>query len=97
MLLQLTSLLVLTFFGLTPQYRSNVFTQIHDLVYHGGGGFIHSEVYNMPIWMRKYHIQKINEFNKKQKEEIDKSTKGQATTSNRPMGPNISPSSTFNF
>ena len=89
--------MVLTFFGLTPQYRSNVFTQIHDLVYHGGGGFIHSEVYNMPIWMRKYHIQKINEFNKKQKEEIDKSTKGQATPSNRPMGPNISPSSTFNF
>jgi len=51
----------------------------------------------MPIWMRKYHIQKINEFNKKQKEEIDKSTKGQATPSNRPMGPNINPSSTFNF
>ena len=34
-----------------------VFTQIHDLVYHGGGGFLHSEVYNMPIWMRRYHIQ----------------------------------------
>ena len=54
--------LVLTFFGLTPSYRNQVFTQIHDLVYHGGGGFLHSEVYNMPIWMRRYHIQKINEY-----------------------------------
>ena len=45
---------------------------MHDLVYHGGGGFIHSEVYNMPIWMRRFHIQKINEHNKKQQEEIEK-------------------------
>ena len=34
---------------------------MHDLVYHGGGGFIHSEVYNMPTWLRRFHIQKINE------------------------------------
>jgi hypothetical protein len=26
----------------------------------------------MPIWMRKFHIQKINEHNKKQQEIIDK-------------------------
>ena len=57
--------LVSTFFGLTPQYRTILFSQIHDLVYHGGGGFIHSEVYNMPIWMRLFHISRINEHNKK--------------------------------
>ena len=66
-------------------------------MYHGGGGFIHSEVYNMPIWMRRYHIQKINEFNKKQKEELEKSKKGKTAPSNRPTGPNINPSSTYNF
>tara|TARA_Y100001938_G_scaffold112188_1_gene153641 strand:- start:365 stop:565 length:201 start_codon:yes stop_codon:yes gene_type:complete len=66
-------------------------------VYHGGGGFIHSEVYNMPIWMRKYHIQKVNEFNKKQNEEIDKAKKGNSPQSNRLTGPNINPSSTYNF
>ena len=63
---------MLTFFGLTPQYRNNLFTQIHDLVFHGGGGFQHLEVYNMPIWLRKFHIQKINEHNKKQREELEK-------------------------
>lgn len=47
-------------------------TEIHDLVYHGGGGFIWSEVYDMPITTRRFHIRKINEFNEKQKEEFDK-------------------------
>ena len=69
---------------------------MHDLVYHGGGGFIHSEVYNMPTWLRRFHIQKINEWNKKQNEEIEKS-KGKSSPSNKPVGPNIPPSSTYNF
>ena len=69
---------------------------MHDLVYHGGGGFIHSEIYNMPVWMRKFHIQKINEYHKKQNEEIEKA-KGKLSPSNKPTGPNIPPSSTYNF
>jgi hypothetical protein len=69
---------------------------MHDLVYHGGGGFIHSEIYNMPVWMRRFHIQKINEYNKNQQEEIEKA-KGKTKSSKKPMGPNISPSSTYNF
>ena len=90
--------LLLTFFGLTPQYRNLLFSQIHDLVYHGGGGFLHSEVYNMPIWMRRYHVQKINEHNKKQNEEMEKvKNKNKTQSSNKPSGPNISPSSTYNF
>jgi len=32
-----------------------------DLVYHGGGGFSWSEVWNMPIIHRRYNIKKINE------------------------------------
>ena len=66
-------------------------------MYHGGGGFIHSEVYNMPIWMRRYHIQKINEFNKKQNEEIEKAQKGNANNPNNISRPNINPSSTYNY
>ena len=85
-----------TFFGLTSEYRGLLFTQIHDLVYHGNGGFIHSEVYNMPIWMRRYHIQKINDFNKKQQEEREKQETQQSNT-NPIAKPNIKPSSTYNF
>ena len=89
--------MVLTFFGLTPQYRKNIFDQIHDLVYHGGGGFIYSEVYNMPIWLRKFHIHKVSEWNKKRNEEMKKAQKGNSQPLGKDMGPNISPSSTYNF
>ena len=91
------SLLVLTFFGLTPQYKSILFSQIHDLVYHGGGGFIHSDVYNMPIWLRRFHISKINDWLAKQKEEGEKTQKQNSPPSSKLQGPNISPSSTYSF
>jgi len=85
-----------TFFGLTSEYRGHLFTQIHDLVYHGNGGFIHSEVYNMPIWMRKFHIQKISEYNKKQQEAREKQANQQSNTDSIAR-PNIKPSSVYNF
>jgi len=89
--------LELTFFGLTPQYRVSLFNQLHDLVYHGGGGFIHSEIYNMPIWLRRFHISRINEYIKKRNEETEKINGNQTPTSNKVSRPNINPSSTYNF
>ena len=48
--------------------------------------------------MRRYHVQKINEHNKKQNEEMEKiKNQNQPQSSNRPSGPNISPSTTYNF
>ena len=70
---------------------------MHDLVYHGGGGFIHSEVYNMPTWLRRFHIQKINEHVKKENHEMEKSRKGKSNPSDVARGPSITPSSTYNF
>ena len=87
------------FFGLTPEYRNILFTQIHDLVYHGGGGFKHEEVYNMPTWMRHFHIGKINEYLQKQNEEYEK-IKGESkmgSDKGKIYGPDINPSSTYNF
>ena len=65
-------------------------------MYHGGGGFKHEEVYNMPTWMRNFHIGKINEFIENKNEEIKK-TQGQPVDNSKVHRPNISPSSTFNF
>ena len=86
------------FFGLTPQYRSILFSQLHDLVYHGGGGFIHSEVYNMPVWLRRFHITKINEHVEKQNKEQRKAQGNEQVGDDKQvLGPNINPSSTYNF
>ena len=65
----------LTFFGLTSknvsEYRVNFLTEVHETVFYGGGGYIWSEVYNMPIYLRRFtlaklkeHFDKVNESSK---------------------------------
>ena len=62
---------VLAFFGLTsntsPQHRMNVFTQIHEIIFHGNGGYDHDTIYNMPIWLRNFTFNKIKEWYEKSK------------------------------
>ena len=65
----------LTFFGLTQPYRLSVFSQIHEIVFHGKGGYTWNDVYNMPLWLRKFTFEKIKEFYEKEKEEMEKRTK----------------------
>lgn len=61
-------LFLLTFFGLTPniasQVRINLFTQIHEIIFHGNGGYDWHTVYNMPIWLRKFTFHKLQEYYK---------------------------------
>lgn len=46
-------------------------TEVFDLVYHGGGGFSYTEVWEMDIPKRRFNIKKINEHleRKRQMEE----------------------------
>ena len=64
-------------------------------MYHGGGGFKHEEVYNMPTWMRQFHLKSIKKFLEDQEKERKKYD-GQGE-SKKITGPNINPSSTYNF
>jgi hypothetical protein len=56
----------LAFFGLTsniaPQHRVNLFTQIHEIVFHGQGGYDWDTIYNMPIWLRKFTFHQIKTY-----------------------------------
>ena len=56
------SLLLLTFFGLTPEYRKHTLDIIHEIVYYGGGGYEWWLVYNMPVWLRNYTHKKVIEY-----------------------------------
>mgnify|MGYP000479458654 FL=1 len=58
--------LTLAFFGLTPEHRRFVFDQIHQIVFHGQGGYSFTEVYELPIHMRKYIFHQIKEHYEKQ-------------------------------
>jgi hypothetical protein len=66
-------------------------------VYHGGGGFIHSEVYNMPVWMRQFHIKSIQKYIDDQENKRKEKMEQNQTPQNKVTGPNIEPSSTYNF
>jgi len=79
---------LLTFFGLTSAYRLQVFKQIHEIVFHGKGGYDWPTVYSMPIWLRKYTFNQLQEYyeeqNKQQKQASQSSTK-------KTLGPDIDP------
>ena len=90
--------LVPAFFGLSQEYRKQMFIQIHDLCYHGKGGFSFFEVYNMPIWLRKFNIHRINEHLEKEQKAIEESRGQSNIGDNNPVfGPNIPSSNTYNF
>lgn len=69
----------LAFFGLTskiaPQFRANVFKEIHEIVFHGQGGYDWSTVYNMPLWLRKFTFNEIKNYHIDQNEKIKNQTK----------------------
>ncbi len=68
-----------TFFSLTPkqagEYRQTLFNQIHEIVFHGKGGYDWHTIYEMPIWLRNFTFKKISDFY----EEQNKSQSGTST------------------
>ena len=64
--------LLSTFFGLTQTYRISLFAQIHEIVFHGNGGYDWHTVYNMPIWLRNFTFNKMREHYDKEAAEMKK-------------------------
>ena len=38
-----------------------IFTQIHEILFYGQGGYDYTTVYNMPLWLRKFTYFKMKE------------------------------------
>ena len=79
------SLLTSTFFGLTPkeaaEIRVNIFKQIHEIVFHGNGGYDYHTVYNMPIWLRKFTFKELEKFYSEQEKAFKNQSKSKGQTS----------------
>lgn len=75
-------LLTFPFFTLGPDYRAALFKQIHQIVFHGKGGYSWSDVYGMPIWLRNFTFKEINEFYEKEKEAYDRANNSEKITAN---------------
>jgi hypothetical protein len=48
---------------------------IHEIVYHGNGGYDWQTVYDMPIWLRLFTYNKIKDFIEKRAEKQEKAMK----------------------
>jgi len=70
----------LAFFGITPetvpQARAALFTQIHEICFYGQGGYDWSTVYDMPVWLRRFTFNKINEHYKNEKQQVEEAKNG---------------------
>lgn len=49
-----------------------MFSQIHEIVFYGNGGYDWGTIYNMPIWLRKFTYEKLKKHYEDKKEEQDK-------------------------
>lgn len=52
--------------------RISLFTEIHEIVFHGQGGYDWETVYNMPIWLRRFTFKRLKEYYEKQSQPKDK-------------------------
>ena len=74
--------LALAFFGLTTtneaiqQARVNLFSTLHQIVFHGKGGYDYDTVYNMPLWLRKFTFSEIKKFYDTEAKANSQATKG---------------------
>ena len=80
----------LAFFGLTSntasEFRLAIFKQIHEIVFHGQGGYDWNTVYNMPLWLRKYTFNEIRTYYEQQNETAKKQQSSDAKSLVNPDG-----------
>ena len=74
------------FFGLTPKDKTNLYDQLFQLMYYGAG-FTHSDIYEMPIYLRNYYYQKLVDTRKKENEETKKAQNKNNSTSRPAINP----------
>jgi len=80
------SQLVSTFFTLSLKdaaiTRRNLFAQIHEIVFHGKGGYDWNTIYGMPVWLRNFTYQQISDFYKQEAENINKAQSNSSNSKN---------------
>jgi hypothetical protein len=78
----------LSFFGLTSsetaaQAKINIYKQIHQICFHGKGGYSWPVVYNMPVYLRRFIFNELKQFYDEEKSVNEKANKRYANPSSR--------------
>lgn len=67
-------------FGITPEIKMNIHSEIFDLCYYSNGAFTQESVYNMPTFLRNFYIKKLVDA-KKSEADAQKKASSQSKTS----------------
>ena len=62
-------------FGLKPQDKLNLHKDLFSLIYYGQG-FTHEDVYNMPVYLKRFYLNQLLDIKNKEKKQTEKSSKG---------------------
>lgn len=62
-------------FGLPPEYKVALHEEIFSLCYYSNGGFGHSDVYGLPVYLRKFYLKKLVAAKKEESDQYE-SAKG---------------------
>ncbi len=60
-----------TFFGFKPEDRVTLHDNLFELLMRGDGRWDWNTLYNLPVFIRKFWIRKINQKTEKQNEQIE--------------------------
>lgn len=61
-------------FGITPDVKMNIHSEIFDLCYYSNGAFTQEGVYNMPTFLRSFYIKKLVDAKKAESDAQSKSS-----------------------
>ena len=70
------------FFGLTVEDKPKLHEQIFQLMYYGIG-FTHSDVYNMPVYLRNFYFKQLSDTRKKENDEMKKAQQKSKSNNSR--------------
>jgi hypothetical protein len=68
------------FFGLGLDYKVGLHEEIFSLCYYGKGGFSWEEVYNLPIYLRRFYIQQVSKAVEAKNKAESEASKKQSTS-----------------
>ena len=60
-----------TFFGFNPADRINLHDALFRLLWFGEGRWDWDTVYNLPIFLRKFYVNKVNEILERKSDQIE--------------------------
>ena len=64
----------LTFFGQPPENRAAIHEELFNIAYYGNG-FNHSELYNMPLPLRRFYAEKLIKAKETEQKQYDDAMK----------------------